>query len=53
VGGTRLLAEVTRDAVTRRGSAAGAPIHGLVKSVSIDVQRAAGGCPSMPGAPPP
>jgi molybdate transport system ATP-binding protein len=53
VGGTRLLAEVTRDAVTRLGIAPGAPIHALVKSVSIDVQRAAGGCPSMPGAPPP
>jgi molybdate transport system ATP-binding protein len=37
VGGTRLLAEVTRDAVTRLGIAAGARIYALVKSVSIAV----------------
>jgi len=40
VGGTLLLAEVTRDAVSRLGIAPGAPIHALVKSVSIGVQPA-------------
>jgi molybdate transport system ATP-binding protein len=38
VGGLRLLAEVTRDAVDRLGIAPGRPIHALVKSVSIEVQ---------------
>jgi molybdate transport system ATP-binding protein len=37
VGRTRLLAEVTRDAVAALGLAAGMRIHALVKSVSIDV----------------
>ena len=37
VGDVRLLAEVTRDAVTTLGISAGAPIHALIKSVSIDV----------------
>ena len=37
VGDVRLLAEVTRDAVTTLGITAGTPIHALVKSVSIDV----------------
>ena len=35
VGNTRLLAEVTRDAVSRLGLAPGAMTHALVKSVSI------------------
>ena len=47
VGGTPLLAEVTRDAVDRLGIIEGAPIHALVKSVSIDVQPASAGS-SMP-----
>jgi len=38
VGETDLLAEVTRDAVSRLGIAPGASIHALVKSVSIGVQ---------------
>jgi molybdate transport system ATP-binding protein len=37
VGGVCLLAEVTRDAVDRLGIRAGAPMHALVKSVSIDL----------------
>ncbi len=37
VGGVSLLAEVTRDAVDRLGIQAGAPMHALVKSVSIDL----------------
>jgi molybdate transport system ATP-binding protein len=37
VGRTRLLAEVTRDAVSALGLAAGIRIHALVKSVSIEV----------------
>lgn len=37
VGEVRLLAEVTRDAVTMLGISAGTPIHALIKSVSIDV----------------
>ena len=37
IGGTRLLAEVTRDAVARLGITVGMPIHALIKSVSIDV----------------
>jgi molybdate transport system ATP-binding protein len=40
VGGMLLLAEVTRDAVDRLGIAAGARIHALVKSVSIEVGTA-------------
>jgi molybdopterin-binding protein len=38
VGGVRLLAEVTRDAIGRLGIAEGLPLHALVKSVSIEVQ---------------
>jgi molybdate transport system ATP-binding protein len=53
VGGTSLLAEVTRDAVARLGITSGAPIHALVKSVSIGVQPAASRRTSMPGTPPP
>jgi molybdate transport system ATP-binding protein len=37
VGGTLVLAEVTRDAIARLGTAVGAPVHALIKSVSIDV----------------
>ena len=37
VGGVLLLAEVTRDAIARLGIAAGARVHALVKSVSIDL----------------
>jgi molybdate transport system ATP-binding protein len=37
VGATRLLAEVTRDAVARLGIAAGQRLYALIKSVSIDV----------------
>ena len=37
VGEVRLLAEVTRDAVTTLGIAPGLPIQALIKSVSIDV----------------
>ena len=37
VGHVPLLAEVTRDAVSRLGIVVGAPIHALIKSVSIDV----------------
>lgn len=37
IGATRLLAEVTRDAVTRLAIAPGRPVHALIKSVSIDV----------------
>ena len=37
IGGTRLLAEVTRDAVARLAITVGTPIHALIKSVSIDV----------------
>ena len=44
-GDVRLLAEVTRDAVARLGLAPGAPVHALIKSVSIDV---AGG--AQPGS---
>ena len=36
-GAVRLLAEVTRDAVARLRLAPGAPVHALIKSVSIDV----------------
>jgi molybdate transport system ATP-binding protein len=37
VGPTRLLAEVTRDAVAQLGIAPGRPLHALIKSVSLDV----------------
>jgi molybdate transport system ATP-binding protein len=37
VGGILLLAEVTRDAVTRLGLVAGVRVHALIKSVSIDL----------------
>jgi molybdate transport system ATP-binding protein len=40
VGGVRLLAEVTRDAVSRLGIAVGLPLQALIKSVSIEVQAA-------------
>ena len=37
VGTTHLLAEVTGDAVARLALTVGAPVHALVKSVSIDL----------------
>jgi molybdate transport system ATP-binding protein len=37
VGPTRLLAEVTRDAVSQLAIAPGRPLHALIKSVSLDV----------------
>ena len=37
IGGTRLLAEVTADAVARLRIAAGVEVYALIKSVSIDV----------------
>ncbi len=37
VGATHLLAEVTGDAVSRLALTVGAPVHALVKSVSIDL----------------
>jgi molybdate transport system ATP-binding protein len=37
VGNVRVLAEVTRDAVSRLGITVGSPIHALVKAVSVDV----------------
>jgi molybdate transport system ATP-binding protein len=37
VGGVRLLAEVTRDAIARLGIRAGTRLYALIKSVSIDV----------------
>ena len=37
VGGVRLLAEVTRDAVATLGIVVGTRLHALIKSVSIDV----------------
>jgi len=40
VGGVRLLAEVTRDAITRLGLGVGAHVYALIKSVSIDVAGA-------------
>jgi molybdate transport system ATP-binding protein len=40
VGEVRLLAEVTRDAVTHLGIVNGLPIHALIKSVSIEVLAA-------------
>ena len=43
VGGTRLLAAVTRDAVERLGIAEGRRLHALVKSVSLQVQVTGGG----------
>lgn len=42
VGQVPLLAEVTRDAVSRLGIVVGAPIHALIKSVSIDVLSSGG-----------
>ncbi|MBN1237212.1 MAG: TOBE domain-containing protein, partial [Gammaproteobacteria bacterium] len=42
VGGETLLAQVTRDAVTRLSISPGAPVFALIKSVAIDtVERAA------------
>ena len=41
VGSVLLLAEVTRDAVARLHITEGAPIHALVKSVSVDVRQVA------------
>jgi molybdate transport system ATP-binding protein len=40
IGGVHLLAEVTRDAVSKLGIAEGRRLHALVKSVSLDVRRA-------------
>ena len=37
VGQVRLLAEVTKDAVTRLNLAVGRPVHALIKSVSIEL----------------
>lgn len=37
VGPTRILAEVTRDAVSRLGIAEGKPLYALIKSVSLEV----------------
>jgi molybdate transport system ATP-binding protein len=37
VGRTRILAEVTRDAVTRLGIVEGMRLHALIKSVSLEV----------------
>lgn len=37
VGDVLLLAEVTRDAITRLGIAVGVEVHALIKSVSIDL----------------
>jgi molybdate transport system ATP-binding protein len=37
VGGARLLAEVTRDAVAHLALEAGAPVHVLIKSVSLEL----------------
>jgi molybdate transport system ATP-binding protein len=39
VGGTRLLAEVTRDAVERLALRPGAPVHALIKSVGIEISQ--------------
>lgn len=41
VGEARLLAEVTRDAVSTLGIDVGLPVHVLVKSVSLDVRATA------------
>ena len=38
IGSSRLLAEVTRDAVTRLAITPGVRIFALIKSVSIEVQ---------------
>jgi molybdate transport system ATP-binding protein len=43
VGRVLLLAEVTEDAVERLNLAVGAPVHALVKSVSIDVVTSGNG----------
>jgi molybdate transport system ATP-binding protein len=40
VGGVLLLAEVTRDAISRLNLSIGLPVHALVKSVSIDLLTA-------------
>jgi molybdate transport system ATP-binding protein len=40
VGRTRLLAEITRDAVARLRVVEGAPLHALIKSVSLEVLSA-------------
>jgi molybdate transport system ATP-binding protein len=41
VGGVRLLAEVTRDAVTRLGIIEGTPLMALIKAVSLEVRPTA------------
>ncbi len=38
VGDQQLLAEVTRDAVSRLGLAVGQPVHALIKSVSLELR---------------
>ncbi|CAN5590914.1 molybdenum ABC transporter ATP-binding protein [soil metagenome] len=43
VGGIRLLAEVTRDAVSQLGIVVGLPLHALIKSVSLEVLPTRGG----------
>jgi molybdate transport system ATP-binding protein len=43
IGGVRLLAEVTRDAVQTLGIAEGLPIYALVKSVSLEIRTTRGG----------
>nr|WP_282572228.1 molybdenum ABC transporter ATP-binding protein [Roseomonas acroporae] len=45
VGGSTLLARVTRDAVERLGLAPGRPVWALVKSISFDHGAAGGGAP--------
>jgi molybdate transport system ATP-binding protein len=37
VGGTEILAEVTKDAVSRLGIVSGAALHALIKSVSVQM----------------
>jgi molybdate transport system ATP-binding protein len=47
VGGVLLLAEVTRDAIERLSLVIGMQVHGLVKSVSIDLLTAQPDDPAM------
>jgi molybdate transport system ATP-binding protein len=48
VGGTVLLAEVTRDAVARLAIDVGQRLHALIKSVSIELQASDGGTEEDP-----
>ena len=52
VGATRLLAEITRDAVARLGITPGAVLHLLLKSVSIDLWVPGGDAPGAGGPTP-